>query len=66
MVIVGAALLDKADKADIIVEVASGGVGSDGQLLFIGFPEISVAGHDRARRDSENRFVERSKSERHR
>jgi hypothetical protein len=38
----GAKLLDKADDADVIVEVASGGVGTDGQELFIGVPEIPL------------------------
>jgi hypothetical protein len=38
----GAALPDKADKADIIVEVASGAVGTDAQELFIGIPEIPL------------------------
>ena len=38
----GAALPDKADKADVIVEVASGGVGTDAQELFIGIPEIPL------------------------
>lgn len=35
-------LLDKADGADVIVEVSSGGVGTDGQELFVGIPEIPL------------------------
>lgn len=35
-------LLDKADNADVIVEVSSGGVGTDGQELFVGIPEIPL------------------------
>jgi uncharacterized protein DUF6655 len=40
--LVGATMLDKADKADVIVEVASGGVGTDAQELFVGIPEIPL------------------------
>jgi hypothetical protein len=42
MLIAGAALPEKADKADVIVEVASGAVGTDAQELFIGIPEIPL------------------------
>lgn len=35
-------LLDKAENADVIVEVSSGGVGTDGQELFVGIPEIPL------------------------
>jgi hypothetical protein len=35
-------LLDKANGADVIVEICSGGVGTDGQELFIGIPEIPL------------------------
>jgi hypothetical protein len=42
IMLVGATLLDKADKADVIVEVASGGVGTDAQELFVGIPEIPL------------------------
>jgi hypothetical protein len=38
----GAQILDKADKADIVVEVASGAVGTDVQELFVGIPEIPL------------------------
>ena len=43
MLLVGATLPDKADHADVIVEVASGGVGTDAQELFVGVPEIPLA-----------------------
>jgi hypothetical protein len=42
MLLIGAKLLDKADKADVIVEVASGCVGTDNQDLFVGIPEIPL------------------------
>jgi len=61
MMMVGARLLDKADKADIIVEVASGGVGTDGQFLFIGFPEIPLPGMIAPVAIPKIAFVERSK-----
>jgi hypothetical protein len=38
----GAKMLDKADKADVIVEVASGAVGTDVQELFVGISEIPL------------------------
>jgi hypothetical protein len=38
----GALLLDKPEKADIVVEVASGAVGTDVQELFVGVPEIPL------------------------
>jgi hypothetical protein len=38
-----AALVDKADEAEIIVEVASGAVGTNGQEQFVGVPEIPLA-----------------------
>ena len=38
----GAQLLDKPDKADVVVEVASGAVGTDVQELFVGIPEIPL------------------------
>ncbi len=37
-----AKLIDKAETADVIVEIASGGVGTDMQELFIGIPEIPL------------------------
>jgi hypothetical protein len=37
-----ARLLDKAEDADVVVEVGSGGVGTDGQELFVGIPEIPL------------------------
>jgi hypothetical protein len=42
LVVAGALLPEKADKADVIVEVASGGVGTDAQELFVGIPEIPL------------------------
>jgi len=39
---VGAKMVDKADAADVIIEVASGAVGTDGQEMFIGIPEIPL------------------------
>jgi len=38
----GAVLSDKPETADVIVEVGSGGVGTDGQELFVGVPEIPL------------------------
>ncbi len=38
----GSRLVDKADAAEAIVEVGSGGVGTDGQELFVGIPEIPL------------------------
>ncbi|MBI2803938.1 MAG: hypothetical protein HYX68_03030 [Planctomycetes bacterium] len=35
-------LMDKADQADTVVEVSSGGVGTDSQELFVGIPEIPL------------------------
>jgi hypothetical protein len=37
-----AQLVDKPEAADIILEVASGGVGTDGQDMFVGIPEIPL------------------------
>jgi hypothetical protein len=37
-----ALLVDKAEVAEVIVEVGSGGVGTDGQELFVGIPEIPL------------------------
>lgn len=38
----GCTLVDKAEDADVIMQVGSGGVGTDRQELFVGIPEISV------------------------
>lgn len=35
-------LVDKADEADLILEVGSGGVGTDSEELFVGVPEIPL------------------------
>jgi hypothetical protein len=35
-------LVDKPDNADVILEVGSGAVGTDGQELFVGIPEIPL------------------------
>lgn len=40
----GARLVEKADQADIIVEVRSGGVGTNMSDMFVGMPELSVPG----------------------
>jgi len=37
-----AQLVDKPEQADVILEVASGGVGTDGQDMFVGIPEIPL------------------------
>ncbi len=39
-----AILIDKADKADYILEVRSGGVGTDNHDTFIGMPELQIPG----------------------
>lgn len=39
----GAQLVDKPEAAEVIVEVGSGAVGTDGQELFVGIPEIPLA-----------------------
>lgn len=38
----GTRLVEKAESAEVVVEVASGGVGTDGQELFVGIPEIPL------------------------
>lgn len=38
----GAKLADKPEAASAVVEVASGGVGTDGEELFVGVPEIPL------------------------
>lgn len=38
----GSRLVDKVEEADAIVEVGSGAVGTDGQELFVGIPEIPL------------------------
>ncbi|MCZ2341782.1 MAG: hypothetical protein LC104_08295, partial [Bacteroidales bacterium] len=38
----GSRLVEKAEEADAIVEVGSGAVGTDGQELFVGIPEIPL------------------------
>lgn len=38
----GATLVDKADDAQVIMEVASGAVGTDRQEFFVGIPEIPL------------------------
>jgi hypothetical protein len=38
----GTHMVDKADASDVILEVSSGGVGTDGQEMFVGIPEIPL------------------------
>lgn len=38
----GCTLVEKAEDADVLLEVASGGVGTDGNELFVGIPEIPL------------------------
>lgn len=38
----GSKLVDKPESADAVVAVASGAVGTDGQELFVGIPEIPL------------------------
>ncbi len=38
----GCTLVDKAEDADVIMQVGSGGVGTDRQELFVGIPEITI------------------------
>ena len=40
----GAQLVDKRDDADTVLEVRSGGIGTDNSKMFIGMPEINVPG----------------------
>lgn len=40
----GASLVEKSDQADIIVEVRSGGVGTNISDMYVGMPELSVPG----------------------
>jgi hypothetical protein len=40
----GALLASSADKADVVVEVRSGGIGTDSEDSFIGIPSIGVPG----------------------
>jgi hypothetical protein len=37
-----AKFVDKVDDADVVLEVGSGGVGTDGEELFVGVPEIPL------------------------
>lgn len=37
-------LVGKADEADVVMEVGSGGVGTDGQDYYLGFPGLAVPG----------------------
>ncbi|MBX3435967.1 MAG: hypothetical protein KF861_00530 [Planctomycetaceae bacterium] len=53
----GARLVDKADDAEVIVELRSGGVGTDASQSFIGIPEVTVPGMLTL---PEVRFVERT------
>lgn len=39
---VGSKMVEKIDDADVVLEVGSGGVGTDGQELFVGIPEIPL------------------------
>ncbi len=39
----GCTLVGKAEEADVVLEVASGGVGTDRNELFVGIPEIPLA-----------------------
>jgi hypothetical protein len=38
----GVVLVDKPEEADVILEVASGAVGTDSQAIFVGLPEIPL------------------------
>lgn len=38
----GCTLVDKAEEAEVILEVASGGVGTDGNELYVGIPAIPL------------------------
>jgi hypothetical protein len=38
----GTQIVDKGDEADVIVEIGAGAVGTDGQSLFVGIPEIPL------------------------
>jgi hypothetical protein len=38
-----AKMVDKVDDAEIVVEIGSGGVGTDSQDMFVGIPEIPLA-----------------------
>lgn len=38
----GCTLVDKAEDAQVVLEVASGGVGTDGTEMFVGTPEIPL------------------------
>lgn len=53
----GARLVDKPDESEIIVELRSGGVGTDTAESFVGVPEITVPGMLTL---PEVRFLERS------
>jgi hypothetical protein len=37
-------LVGKADESDVVLEVGSGGVGTDGSEFYLGFPGVSVPG----------------------
>jgi hypothetical protein len=39
----GCTLVEKPEEADVVLEVASGGVGTDRNELFVGIPEIPLA-----------------------
>lgn len=38
----GSKIVEKADEAELVLEVGSGAVGTDGQEIFIGIPEIPL------------------------
>lgn len=40
----GGSIAPAADKADVILEVRSGGIGTDGQESFVGIPAIGIPG----------------------
>lgn len=53
----GARLVDKPEDAEIVIELRSGGVGTDASESFVGIPEITVPGMLTL---PEVRFIERS------
>lgn len=40
----GASMVDKADDSDVVLEVRSGGVGTDNTDSFVGLPKLAVPG----------------------
>jgi hypothetical protein len=38
----GCTLVDKVEEADVVMEVASGGIGTDGNELYVGIPAIPL------------------------